>query len=63
MPEVFLGGYEFGVLSDAILTSVVASYIFYLFVVHLKDQKDKITVRETLQNPANRGLLRNVDRL
>ena len=54
MPEISPGGYEFGVLSDAILTSVVASYIFYLFVVHLKDQKDKITVRPYIEKHAKR---------
>lgn len=36
--------YEFGVLFEAVLASVVASYIFYLFVVHLKEMKDKETV-------------------
>ena len=54
MPEIFPGGYEFGVLSDAILTSVVASYIFYLFVIHLKDQKDKGTVRPYVEKHAKR---------
>jgi hypothetical protein len=54
MPEISPGGYEFGVLSDAILTSVVASYIFYLFVIHLKDQKDKETVRPYIEKHAKR---------
>ena len=52
IPETFAGGYEFGVLSDAILTSVVASYIFYLFVIHLKDQKDKEMVRPYIEKHA-----------
>ena len=52
--EVFPGGYEFGVLSDAILISVVASYIFYLLVIHLKDQKDKETVRPYIEKHAKR---------
>lgn len=33
--------YDLGVVVDAILTSVIASYIFYLFSVHLKEVKDR----------------------
>jgi hypothetical protein len=33
--------YDLGVVVDAILTSVIASYIFYLFAVHLKEVQDK----------------------
>ena len=41
-PSAFL--YDFGVLVEAILASVVASYVFYLFVVHLKEVSDRETV-------------------
>lgn len=41
-PSTFF--YDFGVLVEAVLASVVASYIFYLFVVHLKDVNDKKAV-------------------
>ena len=33
--------FDLGVLADAVLTSVVASYVFYLIVVHLKESQDK----------------------
>lgn len=41
-PSTFL--YDFGVLVEAILASVVASYVFYLFVVHLKEVSDRKAV-------------------
>ena len=40
----FLAIYDLGVVAEAILASVVASYIFYLFVVHLKEASDKMTL-------------------
>lgn len=54
MPEIVPGAFEFGVMSDAILTSVVASYVFYLLVVHLKEQTDKATVRPYIAKHAKR---------
>lgn len=33
--------YDVGVVADAVLTSIVGSYIFYLLVVHLKETEDK----------------------
>lgn len=36
--------YDLGVLSDAILTSIVASYVFYLIVVHLKELNDQAAI-------------------
>ena len=44
IPELFRGGYELGVIVEAILASVVASYVFYLLVVHLKDRSDRTAV-------------------
>lgn len=41
-PSTFL--YDFGVLVEAILASVVASYVFYLFVIHLKEVNDRKAV-------------------
>lgn len=40
-----VGLYDLGVLFEAILASVVASYIFYLLVIHVKDTSDKSAVR------------------
>lgn len=36
--------YDFGVVFDAILVSVIASYVFYFFVVHLKSISDRKTI-------------------
>ena len=36
--------YDLGVLNDAILTSIIASYVFYLIVVHLKELNDQETI-------------------
>lgn len=36
--------YDFGVVFDAILISVLASFIFYFFVVHLKAVSDRKTI-------------------
>ncbi len=44
VPQIFPGAHELGVIFEAILASVVASYIFYLIVVHVKEQEDKIAV-------------------
>jgi hypothetical protein len=38
---LFFGAYELGIIFEAILASVVASYIFYIFVVHLKELRDR----------------------
>lgn len=54
LSEIFPGAYELGILSDAILTSIVASYIFYLLVVHLKEQSDKDIVRPYIAKHAKR---------
>jgi hypothetical protein len=34
-PALFVGAYELGIIVEAVLTSVIASYIFYFIVVHL----------------------------
>ena len=54
LPEMFPGAHKAGLLSDAILTSVVASYVFYLLVVHVKEQTDKDTLRPYIQKHATR---------
>jgi hypothetical protein len=54
IPEIVPGAYALGVLFDAILTSVIASYVFYLLVVHLKEQSDKETVRPYIAKHAKR---------
>lgn len=44
-PAIFPGAYELGVIVEAVLASVIASYIFYLIVVHTKEVSDKDTIR------------------
>lgn len=41
IPEVFRFGYQLGQVLDGVLLSVISSYIFYLFVVHQKEIRDK----------------------
>lgn len=41
IPELFRFGYQLGLVVDGILLSVISSYIFYLFVVHQKEIRDK----------------------
>ncbi len=45
--------YDLGVLADAVLTSIVGSYIFYILVVHLKETEDKKTLAPYLRSKAN----------
>lgn len=40
-PEIFDGAHETGIMFEGVLTSIIASYIFYLIVVHTKEVKDK----------------------
>ncbi len=41
IPELFEHAHELGKLAEGILLSIVASYIFYLVVVHYKEVKEK----------------------
>jgi hypothetical protein len=41
IPEIFNGAHELGVILEGVLGSVLASYIFYLIVVHIKEINDK----------------------
>jgi len=53
IPEAFDGGYEVGVIIEGLLASIIASYIFYLIVVHLKETKDKHIIYPHVQQWAN----------
>ena len=48
----FYRAYEMGLVVEAILASIVASYVFYLLVLHLREQSDKGT-RATLAGSDN----------
>jgi hypothetical protein len=54
LPEYFAGGYELGVIVEAVLASVVASYIFYLLVVHVKEQTDREILRPYIEKHSKR---------
>jgi len=41
IPEIFNGAHELGAIFEGILGSVIASYVFYLIVVHIKEINDK----------------------
>ncbi len=41
IPAVFPGAYEIGLWVDSILASIIASYAFYIVVVHIKERSDK----------------------
>ncbi|MEX5748779.1 hypothetical protein [Massilia sp. X63] len=41
IPSTIDGIYEIGVIFEAILASVIASYVFYLIVVHIQEQSDR----------------------
>ncbi|NTV05504.1 MAG: hypothetical protein HGA59_03230 [Chlorobiaceae bacterium] len=45
IPAFFSGGFEMGIIMEDIFASVVASYLFYLFVIHLKEFSDKETIQ------------------
>lgn len=53
-PAPFSYLYDFGVLIEAILASVVASYVFYLLVVHLKEVSDREIVAPYIDHHSNR---------
>lgn len=53
-PSLFFGAYELGVVVEAILASVVASYVFYLIVVHIKEQSDRDLLRPYIEKHSKR---------
>lgn len=42
---LFPQAYQIGLIFEAILTSIIASYIFYIIVVHTKEVSDKQTLQ------------------
>lgn len=53
-PEAFLGAYGLGIVTEGILASVIASYVFYLFIVHLKERRDRAVLYPFLKKHASR---------
>jgi hypothetical protein len=54
IPAFFYGAHDLGLIVEAILASIVASYVFYLFVVHLKGQSDKATIQPYISKHSTR---------
>jgi len=54
--ELFGGAYELGVIVEAILASILASYIFYMVVVHIKEYNDRKYIYPLILKWANRIL-------
>lgn len=52
--EVFPGTYQAGLLVEAVLGSLVASYVFYLLVVHLKERQDKTVLYPFIKKHSSR---------
>ena len=44
LPQPFAGAFELGVVAEAVLASIVASYVFYLLVVHLPEHRAKMLI-------------------
>ena len=44
------GMHEFGLILESVLASIIASYIFYLLVVRLKEVSDKRTIKPYIEN-------------
>ena len=52
IPEPFLSASELGVVFEGVLASIIASYIFYLFVIHLQEAQDRATLRPYIDKHA-----------
>lgn len=53
-PGWFFGAYELGIIVEAVLASVLASYVFYLLVVRVKEESDRDVLRPYLEKHSRR---------
>lgn len=53
IPEPVGGLHELGLVFEAVLASVLASYVFYLIVVHFKEVREKKTIYPFVTRWAN----------
>lgn len=56
LPPLFVGANELGGLVDAVLSSVIASYIFFVLVVHMPAARGRLLVRPHLAKHAKQVL-------
>ncbi|MDK6079619.1 hypothetical protein [Massilia varians] len=54
IPSTIDGVYEIGAIFEAILASVIASYVFYLIVVHIQEQSDRDALQPYIAKHAQR---------
>lgn len=54
IPSTIDGVYEIGAIFEAILASVIASYVFYLIVVHIQEQSDRDALQPYIAKQAQR---------
>jgi hypothetical protein len=52
--EIFPGAHEVGLVFESILASIFASYVFYIIVVHIKEDKDRKTVNPYIKKHGER---------
>jgi hypothetical protein len=53
IPEIYKGAHEIGLVIEGLLASILASYIFYLIVVHVKETKDRNLIYPHVKKWAN----------
>ncbi|MGH8381967.1 hypothetical protein [Pseudomonas sp.] len=61
IPAPISGMYEFGLIVEAILASVIASYLFYLLAVHAKEVSDRSIIQPYLDDHF-KGIVRECKR-
>ncbi|HPB68443.1 MAG TPA: hypothetical protein PLT76_08765 [Candidatus Omnitrophota bacterium] len=52
--EFFPGAHDIGLVVEATLASVIASYVFYIFVVHMKESSDRREVQPYIRRHVDR---------
>lgn len=53
-PSLFNGAFELGLITEAILASVIASYLFYIVVIHVKEHSDRAILQPYIEKHATR---------
>lgn len=59
--EIFTGGYKLGQIANNICLSYISAFIFYFFVVHLQNQKDKKNLYSYFSRYAQNIILKATD--
>jgi hypothetical protein len=59
IPEIFKYGYEFGEIIYNLSLAIIASFIFYFFVVHIEKQDDRLNLSEFISDKINSIIVSN----